>query len=93
MPTEVSGHISIFLIICDNSTFERFNPDYNLQRIINDNTITSCISILHNTDWHSVLQSNDTETANEIFHEKLTKSVNGTMPRGSYLNLGLRKVC
>ena len=80
MPTDVSDHFSIFHLICDNSTSERFNPDFNLQRIINDKTITSCISILHNTDWNNVLQSNDTETAYEIFHEKLTKAVNDTMP-------------
>ena len=80
MPTDVSDHFSIFHLICDNSTAERFNSDFNLQRNINDNSVTNCISILHNTDWNNVLQSNDTETAYEIFHEKLTKAVNDTMP-------------
>ena len=80
MPTDVSDDFLIFYLICDNFTSERFNPDFNLQRIINDNSVTNCISILHNTDWNNVLQSNDTETAYEIFHEKLTKAVNDTMP-------------
>ena len=80
IPTDVSDHFSIFHIIYNNSTPETSKPEYNLQRTINDNTITNCISVLRKTEWDNVLNSNDPETAYDIFQGKLSKVINDTMP-------------
>jgi hypothetical protein len=80
IPTDISDHFPIFHIIYNNNTPATSTAEYNIQRIINDNTIARCISILRTTDWSKVLNSNEPETAYNTFQERLTIVVNDTMP-------------
>ncbi len=79
IPTDVSDHFSIFHII-----YDKYLPNLDnitkYKRVINDDTIHRCVTMMHNINWQELLSSNESNTAYELFTQKFNEVINYTMP-------------
>jgi hypothetical protein len=90
IPTDVTDHFSIFHIIY-NDHVPHHVCTKTYKHIFNESTLKHFKSSIQSTDWHSVIQRNDTGEAYQTFYNKFTDIFRTTIPIKQVCNDSYKK--
>ena len=79
LPTDITDHFPVFHLV-NHQIVEKHPEQHRTYRVLNEESISKCTSILEHTCWDSVMNSAEPQTAYNNFIEIFDKIINDNIP-------------
>ena len=80
LPTDITDHFPVFHLVNHHIAEKQQPEQHRTYRVLNEESISKCTSILEHTCWDSVMNSAEPQTAYNNFIEIFDKIINDNIP-------------